>query len=161
MHMSFTRAVIGFATAAAVLTACGASSANGVSAGASSPALTGEPMQQNPVAANGQPCTMQADGQPLSEMQGVSARDGECLINLDGAVATTAHGQASPEEAIRSMGFGRFDLVRYRPDQAIDSLVYYYESENGKRVGDYSVNVMADGSFIVHRIVASSPIRAS
>lgn len=116
-------------------------------------------MKESGTAENGQPCTTQGDGRLLTEMQGVSARDGECLINYDGALASDAHGVATPEQAIVAAGFGRYTLTRYEPKDALNTMVYVYETDGPTRVGAYSVNVMADGSFIVHSVVASTPMK--
>ena len=110
-----------------------------------------------PIAANGQMCTLQGGSLAL-EMQGVHAREGECLINYDGAVLATASGDATPEAAIRGAGFGRYQLTQEPATTESVELLHYREWDGPLLVGAYSVNVMQDGTFIVHGVVASTPL---
>lgn len=86
---------------------------------------------------------------------GVHARAGECLVNADGAVAPSAHGAPSPEEAIRAAGFGRFRLEPFTPPEP-DGLRHLREREGNEIVGSYSVQQVADGSWVVHAYNAST-----
>lgn len=116
-------------------------------------------MDPNPTAQNGETCTTEVGGRLATEMQGVSARDGECLINYDGAFAGDAHGVATPQQAIKRAGFGRFTLSSSQPEHALDGLLYFYETDGQRRIGLYRVQHMSDGSFILHGVVASTPMK--
>ena len=98
-------------------------------------------------------CMTQGDD-VVTDSQGVQAREGECLTSRAIALAPDAIGAASPEEAVRTAGFGRGTLTT-EPDD-VPTHVDVTERDQDRVVGRYSV-VQIKGAWIVDGYLASVP----
>lgn len=98
---------------------------------------------------------MTQDGAAVTAQQDVQARPGECLTSRAVAVAPGATGAATPEDAVRSLGFGRDVLSRQ--DDGSQPRIRILERTDDQTVGSYSTFRLPDGTWIVDGYVTSVP----